>query len=166
MKRSKATQAATMRGKVAGVSILTQITPVVVQDREQRIESGDLLNHGVSTIIKNDINVWISFTKRFPKIWVSLIANPNFEAVLLQSLAVLIDIYTNDSCFGAKVTSPHVDTAAILNANFKKSDLHSTETRKGAMVDLKIIYPFVYDAATVSNEILQQRISSRFICRG
>src|SRR5687768_5747126 len=114
-----------------------------VDIREKLLKCVDLLLHGMTAIIDQDIDPGDLLRQLLQKRSVFLIANEYLHLFIFKLLAMWIDVYPEDACMRSKIMLPHLHRAPVRDAKFHNVDIAASKTGKVSIVNLKIMIPFV-----------------------
>src|SRR5205809_1748037 len=140
------------------VSVLAQIDPVRLDVRIQLLERGDLLRHGMSAVVDQDVDVRDALAHLGKKTAVGLVADENGGRFILELFASGIDVDADNVCPGAEIVLPHLQRPAMEDADFDHDGRAAAKGLEVTMVDLEVVVPFVDQASAVAEIVLGDRI--------
>src|SRR5437773_849894 len=140
------------------VSVLAQIDPVRLDVRIQLLERGDLLRHGMSAVVDQDVDVRDALANLGKRTAVRLVADENGCRFIIELFASGIDVDADDVRPGAETVLPHLQRPAMEDADFDHDGRAAAKGLEVTMVDLEVVVPFVDQASAVAEIVLGDRI--------
>ena len=124
-KSARLAKAAPISLPIRSVSVFAQINAVRRKMRIKRLESVDLLFHRVPAIVDHNVEAWQLLLQARQEFFVGLIANEDSNLILLELFATGIYIDAKDFRLGTEVILPHLQRAALENANLQETHVGS-----------------------------------------
>jgi len=143
---------------VTGMQVLDQEDSAVPYRRPHLLEGGDLLGHGVTTVLDQYIDRADLLAQSAKERPILLVTKDDLDAGAGHARAAGIDVDTNDPGVRAEIVPPHLQRAALINTKLDHGHRPIPVRRKVPMVDVEIVDPLVDQRAGIVAEVFLERI--------
>jgi hypothetical protein len=141
---------------IGGVEIFNHVEAILRKLRVQKIECRIDVVHLMASIVKYHIGNTEFVNHRLQKSLITLIADANEDARPFITLAVLLNVNSDNPRHRTKEALPHCDGTASRNAYLEEGQRFVAPRSKVTLIDGKIMDPLVNHALIIRNKILPQ----------
>jgi hypothetical protein len=142
------------------VKIFHEVNAVGRGARIKKPESFNDVAHPVAAVVEDYIGRSEFRNDILEKTRVGLAADPYFDLVFLEGLALRVDVNSNDQRVGTKVALPHLRRPAAAASDLKKNHGAVDEPAEVSLIDGKVVLPLVNCSLLVIDELGPQTQST------
>jgi len=138
--------------------VLTDINPIIRNVMKHFLECSDLLRHGMAAIIDKYVDsgqLLLQFSKEAE---VFLVADEDLDLIFLELATPGVNVDTINFCVHSEVVFPHLQRAAMTNANLQNMNVGVPEPRQMIIVGLKVVGPLVNKVTRIIFEVFLEVI--------
>jgi hypothetical protein len=119
----------------------------------------------VAAVLDDDVDRAGALAQTAQEVAVLLVADDDIDAVLGERRAARVDVDADDAGLAAEVVLPHLQRAAVVDAELDDGDRLAAVRREVAVVNVEVVQPLVDQAAAVGPEVRLERVGLRLRLR-